>query len=487
MYDVKGKSIKELQLAMISKETTSLEITLAYMKRIEKYDKQGIAVNAVAEINPDALIIADAMDRELRAGNYRGILHGIPIMLKDNVSTHDKMRTTAGSVALKNNYAREDAALVKKLRDAGAVILGKLNMTEFANFMTMDSVNGFSALGGQVKNPHDVTKDVSGSSSGSAVAAACEFCAAAVGTETSGSIISPSRANGVAGLKPTVGAISRYGIIPINNQDTAGPIGRSVEDCAFLFAAMTGEDVNDPATWSTPILSGNRPERIIEAALHTYSIQNMRIGVVDSMTEGLSKSCREHFDRAVEAFQALGATCHMGCRVPEGLPWGISDDPLEECPSMVYDFKSAIDNYLTNFCSVPGIRTLEDIIEFNRQDLKNRAPFGQNILEAAAGRCLGRQTDPEHLKHQIWRMEHARASLDAMFDENNVDIVLLPRYVNVTASAGYPILTIPAGLDEHRMPFGICLIARAYDDHRLIAAGCAYEQFIKGFHAPELT
>lgn len=486
MYDITGKSMKELQQDMISNETTALELTLAYLKRIEKYDKQGIAVNAVAEINPDALLIADAMDRERRAGKYRGTLHGIPIMLKDNISTHDKMRTTAGSIALKNNYAREDAAIVKKLRDAGAVILGKLNMTEFANFMTMDSVNGFSSLGGQVKNPHDVTKDVSGSSSGSAVAAACEFCCAAVGTETNGSIISPSQANGVVGLKPTVGTISRYGIIPINNQDTAGPIGRSVEDCALLFAAMSGEDVGDPATWCTQVLSGNHPERIWEAALRTYSVQGMRIGVADFMAKDLSECCREHFNRAAQAFNSLGAICRTGCQPPQGLPWGGSDDPLVECVSMIYDFKSALDNYLMNFCSIPEIRTLEDIIEFNKMDLKTRAPLGQIILEAAAQRCLGRQTDPEHLKHQIWRMEHARAGLDTMFDENNVDIVLLPRYINVTASAGYPILTIPAGLDEQGMPYGICLISRAFDEYRLLAAGYAYEQYANGFQAPKL-
>ncbi|MDD3243298.1 MAG: amidase family protein, partial [Eubacteriales bacterium] len=255
MFDVKEKGVLALQAAMAAGEITSQELTLQYMQRIAELDRKGPAYHAVIEINPDAVFLAQAMDRERAQQGPRGPLHGIPILVKDNICTRDKMHTSAGSVALADNYATDDAFVIKKLRQAGAVLLGKTNMSEFARYMATNTVNGYSSRGGQVVSPYRPGNDVSGSSSGSGVAASVSFSTLTIGTETDGSIVAPASANGVVGLKPTVGLVSRSGIIPINSQDTAGPMGRTVEDCAIALGARAAEDGEDPATWATRSLS----------------------------------------------------------------------------------------------------------------------------------------------------------------------------------------------------------------------------------------
>ncbi len=313
MFNIEEASINYLQDAMSKGEVTSRELVLLYLERIAKYDKSGPKLNSVLEINPDALFIADAMDHERETTGVRGPLHGIPVLLKDNINTHDKMHTSAGSVALADLYAPYDAFLVMKLRDAGAVILGKANMTEFANYMADGMPNGYSSRGGQVLNPYNAEKDPSGSSTGSAVAVSANLCTVAVGTETCGSIIGPAYMSGIVGIKPTVGLISRYGIIPISNsQDTAGPLARTVEDAAILLGELAGMDQNDPATWA----SRGRAYSDYTQFLDKNGLKGARIGICLNGFDRASSGEQKVISSAIDVMEKSKAVLVHGIELP---------------------------------------------------------------------------------------------------------------------------------------------------------------------------
>ena len=467
MYDVFEKSIAQLQADMEAGVTTSEEIVLGYLDRIAKLDKDGPAVNSVIEINPDAIFIARALDRERKMKGPRGPMHGIPVMVKDNVSTGDKMQTTAGSLALEGNFALSDAPVIKRLREAGAVLLGKTNLSEFARYLTTDIPNGYSSRGGQTLNPYDAKLDPLGSSTGSAVALAMSLTAAAVGTETSGSIVSPSSYNGVVGLKPTIGLVSRSGIIPINSQDTAGPMGRTVADVAALLGAMTGEDEDDPATLSLEGIA----EKDYLKYLDKDALKGVRIGV--SIPENsYTPEQIEAFKAALPYLEKAGATLVYGCTLPRVNKSG----SFLARAVMLYEFRKYIDSYLAKYCSLSHIRDLGDIIEYNNRHAEAAIKYGQNILEESHRKTSGRLTESLYLSEKVRLTREAGALIDKTLADNEVDLVVHPIFSELPPISGYPILNIPAGIAANGLPTGLSMIAGAFSEAKLLAWGYAFEQ-----------
>lgn len=469
MYDVAEKTIDELQRDMEQGITSSEEITLSYLMRIAKLDQSGPKVNSVLEINPDAVFIARALDRERKMTGPRGPMHGIPVLLKDNISTCDKMHTSAGAAALADNFALADACVVEALREAGAVILGKTNLSEFARYMTMEIPNGFSARGGQTINPHGAEFDPLGSSTGSAVAAAMSFAAVTVGTETSGSIISPSHANGIVGLKPTIGVVSRSGIIPINSQDTAGPMGRTVQDVAILLGAMTGEDMDDPATLSTDGLVFRDYTKFLKAD----ALKGVRVGICPPPADWCTEAQAAQFRKALTFLEQAGAELVEGCDLPE---IRLSDSCLTD-PVLQYEFKRYLDEYLAKYCSVPGMHTLNDIIRWNNDHAPAAIPYGQSILEECARNTSGRLTEPEYLIAKCRALREAGPEgIDRVMAEKNVDVIVSAAASDVPPTAGYPMLSVPAGNAADGRPVGLSFTAGAFSEPKLLAYGYAFEQ-----------
>lgn len=331
MFCIEEASILEIQQEMEKGSLSSVELVKFYIQRIVKYDKESPKLNSVLEINPDLLFIAEALDNERVRKGCRGMMHGIPVLIKDNINTGDKMHTSGGSLALADAYAPEDAFVVKKLREAGAIIMGKSNMTEFANFMGENMPSGYSSRGGQVLNPYDVNKVPSGSSSGSAVAVAANLCTVAVGTETNGSILSPSRVNCIVGIKPTVGSVSRTGIIPISHsQDTAGPMARTVSDAAILLGAMIGLDEKDPAT------CGSESIQSIDFlnTINNTDIKGLRIGVSTVYYDKFTTEEQQILDNAINILQQKGAVIVKQDKITKGFP----DEGSSVC---VHEFKAS--------------------------------------------------------------------------------------------------------------------------------------------------
>lgn len=477
--EILGKSILELQAAMERGELTSKELVFFYMDRIAKYDKSGIAVNSVAEINPDAIFIAEALDRERKLKGKRGPLHGIPILIKDNINSGDKMRTTAGSVSLKDNIAKEDSPLVANLRKAGAVLLGKANLSEFARYIATDTINGYSSLGGQVLNPYDINKDVSGSSSGSGVAASCEFASATIGTETEGSIVGPSIANGVVGLKPTVGVVSRAGIIPIAGQDTAGPMGKTVEDVAIVLSAIAGGDgVKDAATVCT--------EHLIETDYTKFlkkdGLKGMRIGINRAECGHLAKDKKELFDTAVKDLEKAGAVIVENCDVPN--VYGQFE--FSSRPALVNEFRLQIDAYLAH-CGNSRMRTMGDIIRYNNEHYETALKYGQDIFIQAQTQTSGRLTDPEYINEKIRILNRSQKDgIDRILKEKEIDVLVCPGYSDLPPIAGYPVINVPAGFDSENMPYGISFVAGAFEEGKILRAAYGYEQATHRRKAPDL-
>ena len=468
MYDVLEKSILQLQNDMEAGITTSEEITLAYMERIATLDQDGPRLNAVLEINPDAVFAARALDRERRQMGARGPMHGIPVLLKDNISTGDKQHTTAGAEALADNFALADAPVVKQLRAAGAVILGKTNLSELARFLNTEIPNGYSAVGGQTLNPYGKEIDPLGSSIGSAVAAAMSFCAAAVGTETSGSIISPSSANGIAGLKPTVGVVSRSGIVPINSQDTAGPMGRTVEDVAVLLNALKGEDEDDPATLCTEAVMA----KDYTAFLNRDALKGARLGVLMPGAGWLSQEQLDCYAAACEYLTKAGAVL-TDVELPRVVPQG----EYLTAPVMQYEFKQYMNAYLAKYCSLPEIRTLHDIMCYNKEHADTAIRYGQDILEECDEHTTGRMTEPQYLLEKSRALREAGPNgIDRVMRENHLDAIVCPSANAVAAMAGYPILTVPAGVAADGRPIGLSFIGSAFEDGKLIGYGYAFEK-----------
>lgn len=480
-FELDELSIQGLQERMADGRYTSRRITELYLDRISRIDHDGPELNAVLEVNPDALQMADALDAERKKGVIRSQLHGVPVLIKDNIATGDKMMTTAGSLALSGNYEAADAFIVKKLRDAGAVLLGKTNLSEWANFRSTHSTSGWSSRGGQTKNPCVINRNPSGSSSGSAAAVAANLCAVAVGTETDGSVIAPSSCCGIVGIKPTVGLLSRTGIIPISStQDTAGPMARTVTDAAILLGLLAGYDPEDAAT---------HPANTLKKADYTLYLkkdylQGKRIGIEKSFLTG---------NQAVVMLykQAVSTLKKLGCEI-------IEIELLErtkklgdaEFAVLCYEFKEGVNNYLAN--SKSPVKSLTEIIKYNSENAAKTMPFfGQELLEICEGKGGLKSAEyREALKMSL----SAREIIDSLMDANSLDAIAgtsigFPCCIDLVngdydtgfyfcppaAMAGYPHITVPMG-KNHGLPLGLSLMAGAWKEAELIGMAYAYEQ-----------
>ncbi|MUK89821.1 amidase [Ornithinibacillus sp. L9] len=470
-------TIDDIQKNMESGELTSKELTMLYLQQIASYNHQGPKINAVLEVNPDALHIAEALDIERNQKGARGPLHGIPILLKDNIDTADKTHTTAGSIALKDHYAEEDAFITKKLREAGAVILGKANLTEWANFMTVDMPNGYSSHGGQVLNPYGPGKfDVGGSSSGPGAAIAANFALGAIGTETSGSILSPASSNSLVGIKPTVGLLSRTGIIPIaNSQDTAGPMTRTVTDAAILLGALTGQDAQDPATAMNPeIITDYTPY------LNENGLQHTRLGVSRDYLKGLPEEELDIVNKALLDMAKLGATIIDPIELPTKLP-----NPTV----LFHEFKSGLNAYLSKLPTKSPVHSLLDVINYNQVHAKDALKYGQEVLLDSEKKS-GTLTEAEYITD---RLEDIRTSQDEGIDlavkQHSLDaLVFVNNYgAGIAAKAGYPSITVPAGYTSEGKPVGITFTGTQFTEAKLIELAFAYEQATEHRRAPKLT
>jgi amidase len=491
-FELDELTIADLQKKMVSGEETARSLTEKYLARIDALDKRGPVLRSVLETNPDALAVAEKMDEERRVGRVRGLLHGIPILVKDNIGTSDRMTTTAGSLALEGSIPSSDAFIVKMLRESGAVILGKTNMSEWANFRSTHSSSGWSGRGGQCRNPYALDRNASGSSSGSGAAAAANLCAAAVGTETDGSIVSPSNNCSLVGIKPTLGLASRAGIIPIaHSQDTPGPMCRTVADAAALLAAMAGPDPADPATKD----AAGRGSRDYTKSLDPKGLQGMRIGVPRKVLYGQNAAADRIVERALEDLKKLGAVIVDPADIETA-----SAFEKTELEVLLYEFKTDLNLYLA---SLPNarIRTLKDAIEFNEKNRDREMPFfGQELFLQAEKK--GPLTEKAYRDALEADLKNARKDgIDKTMDKHKLDALVAPTsspptlidLVNgdygvngsstIPAVAGYPDITVPAGYD-FGLPVGISFFGRAWSEPKLIKIAYAYEQATKHRRPP---
>lgn len=479
-------TISELQGKLSAGELTARQLAEMYLGRIATIDEGENGINAIIELNPDALVIAEQLDTERVEGKVRGPLHGIPVLIKANIDTFDRMSTTAGSLALEGSVALQDAFLVERLREAGALILGKTNLSEWANFRGKNSTSGWSSLGGLTRNPYALDRTACGSSSGSAAAVAANLCAVAVGTETDGSIICPAQTNGIVGIKPTLGLISRTGIIPItHSQDTAGPMARTVADAAFLLGAMTGVDEADAATRS----SKERAYQDYTQFLDPEGLKGARIGVARELF-GSDKRVLGIIESSLETMKSLGAEL---IEVDMASSDKFSKGELEV---MLYEFKADLNTYLTNRGRMVKVHTLEDVIKFNEENRERVLPyFGQERMEGAQKK--GALTDKEYLNaleenRRLSRLE----GIDAVMKEHNLDAIVCPSggpawlidlingdggrswemdSTSYAAVAGCPHITVPAGY-IFGLPVGISFFGGAWQEPQLIKLAYAFEQ-----------
>lgn len=464
---IEEKTISELQEKLEKKQVTSRDLVLTYLQRIAEIDASGPSLHSIIEVNPDALFLADTLDKERSEGEIRGPLHGIPIVVKDNIDTKDKMHTTAGSLVLKNHFAKEDAFLVKQLRDAGAILLAKANLTEWANFITQGMPTGYSSLGGQTINPYGKEFMVGGSSAGTGASVAANLAVAGIGTETSGSILSPASQNGLVGIKPTVGLISRSGVIPISStQDTPGPMTRTVEDAASLLTVLQGVDEKDLVTGSNPLLSKD-----FMNFLDKEGLKGKRIGVLRLPYFGYVEEEKQRIvDLAISDIEALGATIVEGVHIPtQEHQWSID--------VMLYEFKAAIEHYL-NSVDDPNLVTLNDLIHANRAIGSRALKYGQTLFMRAEA-TSGKLTDPEYLRALVHDQHYAGAQgIDALMEQEELDLLLSINNVGAAlpAKAGYPSITVPAGQTKAGEPVGVTFTAGAYSEPTLISCAYSYEQ-----------
>ncbi|MBT9177180.1 MAG: Glutamyl-tRNA(Gln) amidotransferase subunit A [Firmicutes bacterium] len=470
-------SLRDLQEAMGKGELTSEQLTAHCLRRIASHNKLGAGINAVLEINPDAMHIAQAMDTIRRVEGSRGPLLGIPVLLKDNINTADKMHTSAGSLALANHMASQDSFVATGLRRAGAVILGKANMTEWANFMADNMPSGYSSRGGQVKNPYG-DFDVGGSSSGSAAAVAAGFAPLAVGTETSGSILSPAHSCSVVGIKPTVGLISRSGIIPIaHSQDTPGPIARTVADAAIMLGAMVGVDDTDSVT----ITQKGHEVADYLAGLSLDALRGARLGVVRQHFAGLDAPRAAVYDSAIAVLTRLGATM-----VEVNVNEYASQAKQGDYKVLLYEFKPNINAYLGTTRPFVPVHSLADVIEFNSRDPAVRLKYGQTVL-AASQETSGTLTEAEYITTlQENRLSCREQGVDLALTRDQLDALVFPGNAGcgIAAKAGYPSVTVPAGYTAEGRPVGLTFTGTAYSEHRLIKLAYAFEQNTKARVAP---
>lgn len=476
-FTLQEASITQLQQLMEQGQETAVSIASQYMRRIAQLDQQGPQLRSVIECNPDAIAIAMQLDSERAAGHIRGPLHGIPVLIKDNISTSDSMHTSAGSLALADSFAPTDAFLVQQLRAAGAVILGKTNLTEMANFMSFQMKNGYSARGGQTLNPYGPGQlNTGGSSSGSGVAVAANLCAVAVGTETSGSILNPAASNSLVGIKPTLGLISRTGIIPITyTQDTAGPMARTVEDAAILLGVLAGRDAQDVSTLSAPI---DIPD--YTADLHTASLHGVRIGINRAHLDRLTEEEIAITEASIEAMRHAGAVIIEGADLSDTVGEG-------DMTVLLYEFKSALNRYLASLGPQATVRTLKEMIDFNHLHHREALRYGQDILLKAEYETSGTLTEPSYINARLDQWHAARADgIDRVLQQHRLDVIFTPEFTDTPAVGGYPAIMVPAGYRRDGMPFGVSFMGTAYSEAQLIRIAYAFEQVVPARRSPLL-
>ncbi|MES2418589.1 MAG: amidase [Bacteroidota bacterium] len=487
-FELSEVTINEIQARMQSGKLTAQALTKMYLKRIEKIDKNGPKLNAVIELNPDAMAIAIKMDAERKQGKTRGMMHGIPILIKDNINTADKMQTTAGALALAGNIASADAFIVKKLREAGAVLLGKTNLSEWANFRSTRSCSGWSSRGGQTKNPYIVDRSPSGSSSGSGAAVSANLCTVAIGTETNGSIIAPSSYNGLVGLKPTVGLLSRSGIIPISKtQDTAGPMARTVTDVAILLSALTGADEEDEVTRNST--GKTHPDYTV--FLKADSLKGKRIGIEKSFLSG-HEAVVALYKAAINQLKALGAQV-IEVELQKEMRVIAGASVLQP------EFKAGVNAYLAK--ANAKVKTLSEVIAFNKANEAKAMPyFKQETLEASD---KAPDLDSTVYKEALAKVNSSKEIISTLMEKNQLDAIVgtsfgIPSLIDLfngdysngfyfaspAAMAGFPHITVPMGM-IYELPVGLSIMAGAYQEPEVLAFAYAYEEATKHRKAPQ--
>ena len=486
-------SVADLQKAMMEGKLSAVDITQQYLDRIQSIDKGENGLNSVMEVNPDAIAIAEDLDKERAAGKVRGPLHGIPVLIKDNIDTGDKMSTSAGSLALKDSKASQDAYIVGKLRKSGAVLLGKTNLSEWANFRSTNSVSGWSSRGGQTRNPYYLDRNPCGSSSGSGVAVSANLCAIAIGTETNGSIVCPSSINGVVGIKPTVGLWSRSGIIPISEtQDTAGPMARSEADAVTLLGALTGSDPRDSVTYE----STDKLYTDYTQFLNPEGLKGKRIGVFREMYN-VNADVAKIMDRSIEKMRSMGAI------IVDSVEIGNEDYNQTAFDLLLHEFKDGVNKYLEGLGDNAPIKSVEELIAFNKNDSVNSMPyFSQELLELSQAKEGLESETYQQVLEKLIRLSR-KEGLDATLSKYKLDAVVAPTnspawltdYENgdkyevysssPAARSGYPNITVPAGNVEG-LPIGISFFSGPYQEAKLISIAYSFEQATKERIVPKM-
>jgi amidase len=490
-FELNEISIDQLQKKMQDGTLSSKAITQLYLNRINQIDKKGPALHAVIELNPDAISIAEAMDNERKEGKIRGPLHGIPVLIKDNINTGDKMLTTAGSLALVGNRAKADAFIIKQLRESGAVILGKTNLSEWANFRSSRSSSGWSSRGGQTKNPYYLDRSPSGSSSGSGSAVAANLCTVAIGTETDGSVIAPSSNCGLVGIKPTVGLLSRSGIIPISKtQDTAGPMARSVKDAAILLGVLAGIDAADAAT----LESKGKTEKDYTKFLDKNALKGKRIGIEKSFLKGRHEGVVALYQQAIEELKKQGATIIEIDLLKETNPLGGAEFTI-----LQFEFKDGLNKYFA--AANAPIKTMADLIAFNKKEEATAMPyFKQETIESSQAKT---DLNSKEYTDALQKTLTSRKIIDSILQQNKLDAIVGTSIGPATpidlingdsdsgfyfcppaAMAGYPHITVPMG-DISGLSVGLSFVASAYQEAIIISFAYAYEQATNMRKAPK--
>ena len=480
-FKLEEQTIQQIQQGYRDGSFTIKEVVQAYLDRIDSIDKKGPQLNAMIQINPDVIMIAEELDLEMKAGKIRGPMHGIPVVLKDNIDTHDKMATTAGSRALRNSYPLKDSYIAKRLKEAGAVIIGKANLSEWANFRGQLSTSGWSGLGGQTRNPYDLSRNPCGSSSGSAVAVAANLTMVAIGTETNGSIVCPSQTNGIVGIKPTVGLISRSGVIPISfTQDTPGPMARTVRDAAICLGALVGVDSSDVKT----LASRGQFYTDYTKFLNKDGIKGKRIGLFKAPF-GINYKVDTLMNQAVKYLKSQGATI---IDITE-----IYDKKIDKYSFeiMLYEYKDGLNKYFQSLGPGAPIKSVEELIAFNRSDSVELKYFNQSYLEMAQAK--GDLSTTEYQKTLAQLLKGSRnEGIDRVMNEHDLDAIIAPTGApawktdlingdsfqldssSPAAQAGYPDITIPMGFVD-KLPVGISFFGRAWSEPVLLEIAYAYE------------
>ena len=493
-FAIEEATCADLQAAMQSGRESAVSLARKYLQRIGEIDTRGPRLNSVIELNPDALAIARALDVERKAKGPRGPLHGLPVLIKDNIDTHDRMMTTAGSLALVGSFPQQDATVARKLREAGVVILGKTNLSEWANFRGNRSTSGWSGRGGQTRNPYALDRDPSGSSSGSGAAVSANLCAFAIGTETDGSIVSPASQCGIVGLKPTVGLISRGGIIPISqSQDTAGPMTRTVTDAATVLGALTGIDSRDLATES----SRGRGHPDYTRFLDPDGLRGARIGIGRKFFSANTRA-NKILEAAIATMKRAGAVMIDPADLPTHGKFSGAEHEL-----MLYEFKAGLNAYFASLGPNAPVRSLREVIEFNERNKERELLFfGQETMLKAQEK--GPLTEPAYLEAVASARRLAGPEgIDAVMDQHRLDAIVAPTagpagkidlvYGNrgeggsssPAAVAGYPNITVPAG-EVFGLPVGISFFGRAFSEPVLLRIAFAFEQATKARKPPKL-